>query len=47
MRSYRVLKPFAKQAEPLGPLTTMRVGGPADLLARPTNVRQLADVLRR
>ena len=37
-----ILGPVAARDQPLGPLTTYRVGGPAALLARPRTVAELA-----
>ena len=37
-----ILGPVATRDQPLGPLTTYRVGGPAALLARPRTVAELA-----
>ena len=41
-----VLGPLASRDEPLGPLTTYRVGGPAALLARPRTLDELAPSAR-
>lgn len=46
MRCASAWKRCVRRAEPLAPYTNFRIGGPADLLARPRDAAQLADVVR-
>ena len=46
MRCTSAWKRCVRRAEPLAPYTNFRIGGPADLLARPRDAAQLADVVR-
>lgn len=38
---------FVRPAQPLAPLTWFRLGGPAEFLARPTSLEQLAALIKR
>ncbi len=49
MRTMSVVEVFAeiiKQQHPLAPLTTLKLGGPAQFFAQPTSIEQLSGLLR-
>ena len=47
MGPFDEFRAIVRQSEPLAPLTWFRLGGPAQYLARPRDVEQLAALLRR
>lgn len=47
MRRFEDLRDFVHLSEPLAPLTWLRLGGPAEYLARPKNLEQLRAVVLR